>query len=234
MLYTDRGIRVGGRSGSRQHRSQGSGFRMATRFEFLMRPRRSLMRTAWIAGLLASVPVFAVLYWEAVDSDGSMSTVVHTHIAVMVAGLLVYWRQESVFTGITQGALVGNGIFSPVVRVPLEEIHRVEFVQVEPKDPGEPALQFVALDADGRTRFRMRAQYWYLDDLHALADRLGCAGERRDPLTAEDFFDAYPGSAYWFEEHPALRFALGAVGVLGAVLGATALVAAAGMPTFLG
>jgi hypothetical protein len=207
---------------------------MSARFEFLMRPRKSLLRTAWVAGLVGSLPLFAVLYWEAIQSGGSLAVVVHTHIAGMIAGLLVYWRQTSVFTGITGGALVGNGIFSPVVRVPLEEVHRVEFVKVEGKDPGEPALQFVAIDAEGRTRFRMRAQYWRLEDLHALADRLGCAGDRRDPLTAEEFFEAYPGSAYWFEKYPALRFALGAVGVLGAVLGATALVAAAGMPTFLG
>jgi hypothetical protein len=207
---------------------------MATRFEFLMRPRKSLLRTAWIAGLAGSVPVFLVLYWEAVQSGGSLALVVHTHLAVMIAGLLVYWRQKSVFTGIRNGALVGNGIFSPTVAVPLDEIHRVEFVQVESKDPDEPSLQFVALDADGRTRFRMRAQYWHLDDLRALADRLGCAGDRKDPMTTEEFFEAYPGSAYWFEKYPALRFALGAVGVVGAVLGATALVAAAGMPTFLG
>ena len=207
---------------------------MTTRFEFLMRPRKSLLTTAWIAGLVGSLPVFAVLYWEAIQSGGSFAAVVHAHIVVMIAGMLVYWRQRSVFTGITQGALVGNGIFSPLVRVPLDEIQRVEFVKVESKDPGEPALQFVALDADGRTRFRMRAQYWHLDDLRALADRLGCAGDRKDPLTTEEFLGAYPGGAYWFEKYPVLRFALGAVGVIAAVLGATALVAAAGMQTFLG
>ena len=152
----------------------------------------------------------------------------------ILVGLLAYWRQKSVFTGIRNGALVGNGIFSRTVRVPLGDIHRAEFVKVETKDPDEPALQFVALDADGRTRFRMRAHYWHLDDLRALADRLGCAGERRDSMTAEEFFAAYPGSAYWFERYPALRFGLAAVGVMAAVLGATALVAAAGMPTFLG
>ncbi|MDQ4137864.1 MAG: hypothetical protein M3116_03325 [Actinomycetota bacterium] len=207
---------------------------MASRFEFLMRPRRSLLRTAWIAGLVGSVPVFAVLYWQAIQTGGSIMIVVHTHLAVLIAALLTYWRQKSVFTGITQGALVGNGIFSPVVRVPLDEIQRVEFVQVETRDPEEPSLQFLALDVDGRTRFRMRAHYWHLDDLRALADRLGSAGERRDPMTAEEFFEAYPGSAYWFEKYPALRLSLAAVGVVGAVLGATALVAAAGMPTFLG
>jgi hypothetical protein len=212
----------------------GKRFPMATRFEFLMRPRKSLLRTAWIALLVGSVPVFAVLYWEAAQSGGSLLTVVHVHLAIFVLGALTYWRQKSVFTGITDGALVGNGIFSPVVRVPLDEIHRVEFVSVESKDPDEPAVQFVALDASGRTRFRMRAHYWHLEDLRALADRLGCAGDRRDPMTTEEFFEAYPGSAYWFEKYPVLRFALGAAGVVGAVLGATALVAAAGMPTFLG
>jgi hypothetical protein len=207
---------------------------MATRFEFLMRPRKSLTRTAWIALLVGSTTMFAVLYWEAAQPGGSVATVVHTHVGVMIAALLVYWRQRSVFTGITQGVLVGNGIFSPSVRVPLGDIQRVEFVKVESKDPGEPAVQFVALDDQGRTRFRMRASYWHHDDLRALADRLGCAGDGRDPLTTAEFFEAYPGSSYWFEKYPALRFALGAIAVAGAVLGATALVAAAGMPTFLG
>ena len=211
-----------------------SGFRMAERFDFLMRPRTSLLRTAWIALLVGSVPVFAVLYWQAAQAHGSLLTVVHVHLVVMLAGAITYWRQKSVFTGITGGALVGNGIFSPVVRVPLSEIDRVEFVRVETKDPEEPSLQFVAIDADGRTRFRMRGHYWHLEDLRALADRLGCGGERRDPITTEEFFATYPGSAYWFERHPVLRFGLAAMGVLAAVLGATALVAAAGMPTFLG
>ncbi|MFC0681937.1 hypothetical protein ACFFGH_29230 [Lysobacter korlensis] len=207
---------------------------MGERFDFLMRPRRSLLRTAWIALLVGSVPVFAVLYWQATQAHGSLLTVVQVHLVVMLAGLLTYWRQKSVFTGITGGALVGNGIFSPRVRVPLDEIHRVEFVHVESREPDEPSVQFVALDADGRCRFRMRAHYWHMSDLRTLADRLGSAGDRREPLTTEEFFAAYPGSAYWFERHPGLRFTLAAVGVLGAVLGVTALVAAAGMPTFLG
>jgi hypothetical protein len=207
---------------------------MGTQFDFLMRPRRSLLRTAWITLLVGSVPVFGVLYWQAAQTSGSVLTVAEVHVSLMIAAALTYWRQKSVFTGIADGALLGNGIFSPVVRVPLDEIHRVEFVQVETKDPDEPALQFVALDAQGRTRFRMRAAYWHLHDLHAVADRLGCAGDRRDSLTPEEFFTAYPGSAYWFERHPVLRIALAAVGVVVAVLAATVLVAAAGMPTFLG
>jgi hypothetical protein len=192
------------------------------------------MRTAWIALIVGSVPVFAVLYWEAWQAGGSLLTVANVHLAVFLAALALYWRQKSVFAGIADGALIGNGTFSPAVRVPLEEIHRVEFINVESRDPDEPALQFVAIGPDGRTRFRMRAQYWDLDDLRALAGRLGCAGDRTDPLTADEFFEAYPGSAYWFEKHPVLRIVLVAVGVVAAVLGATALVAAAGMPTFLG
>jgi hypothetical protein len=207
---------------------------MAERFEFLMRPRKSLLRTAWVSLVVGSVPVFAVLYWQAAQAHGSLMTVAQVHFVVMLAGLLTYWRQKSVFTGITGGALVGNGIFSPAVRVPLDDIDRVEFVSVETKDPEEPALQFVAIDSEGRTRFRMRAHYWHLSDLRALADRLGCGGERRDPMTSEEFFAAYPGSAYWFERYPVLRYALAAVGVVGGVLAGTALVAAAGMPTFLG
>jgi hypothetical protein len=207
---------------------------MAERFEFLMRPRKSLMRTAWIAFVVGSVPVFAALYWQALNNGVPVHAVVDVHLAVVIAGLLIYWRQKSVYTGITGGALVGNGIFSRTVAVPLDEIHRVEFVKVESRDAEEPAAQFVALDSEGRTRFRMRAQYWHLEDLQALADRLGCAGDRKDPLTTEEFFEAYPGSAYWYEKHPVLRFGLAAVGVLGAVLCVTALVAASGMPTFLG
>jgi hypothetical protein len=206
---------------------------MTTRFDFLIRPRRSLLRTAWISLILGSIPVFGVLYWQAIDSGGSLATVVHVHLAVFAVGLLTYWRQKSVFTGIRDDSLVGNGIFSPTVTVPLDRIRRVEFVRVE--QPGdETACQFVALDADGRTVFRLRAPYWHQDDLLALAERLGGADSRTEPLTPAEFFDAYPGSAYWFERLPALRVGLAAVGILVAVLGVTALLAVAGMPTFFG
>ena len=43
-------------------------------------------------------------------------------VLVLLAGLVTYWRQKSVFTGISKGALVGNGIFSPAVRVPLGDV----------------------------------------------------------------------------------------------------------------
>jgi hypothetical protein len=206
---------------------------MTTRFDFLMRPRRSLMTTAWIALLVGSVPVFVVLYWHAAQEDGSVPGVANVQIGLYVVAALSYWRQKSVFTGIADGALLGNGIFSRTVRVPLDRIHRVVLVKVESRDPDEPHVQFLVLDADGRTLFRMRSQYWVLDDLRALADRLGNVVERRDPLTAEEFSDAYPGSAYWFERYPAVRMVLGAVALLVAVFAVTGLLTLAGMDTFL-
>jgi len=121
-----------------------------------VRPRRSLMTTAFVSIVLTMIPVFGVLYWFAIQ-HGSWMLVFVVHLAVTIACLATHGRQLTVFTAVTETELVGNGIFSPVVRIPLTAIASVVVVPTYIGQSLEPVPQLLVRDAslrhrDGRAR----------------------------------------------------------------------------------
>ncbi len=189
--------------------------RTATRIR--VTPRKALLADALAAVLLGTAPLLGVAYWFA--SSRGFVPLVHVASALVIATILVLGaRQLRVFCAVTETHLVGNGIFTPVVRVPLEQIHEVQLVPTWLGAAPDPVHQLVALDADGRTLFRMRGNYWHDEDLAAVAAALPVRTERvAEAMTVRDFLRAYPGAAFWFERHAAVK---GSVILLAVVAGA--------------
>ena len=183
-----------------------------THTHVLVRPRRSLLTTAVISGTVAFVPVFGVLYWFAIQHD-SWQAVAMVNIVVVLIGVALIVRQLSVHCEVTATELRGNGIFTPLVRVPLSRIHSALLVPTYVGQAPEAVTQLLVRDARGRRLFRMRGNFWNPGDLQAVADampvRVGIVDE---PIALSEFFRHYPGSAYWFEDKPGLRiFLIGAL-----------------------
>ena len=184
----------------------------------LVRPRRSLMRTAFISVVLGMLPIFAVLYWFG-SRNGSWPIVLCVHSALVVASLLTLVRQLRVFSAVSATELSGNGIFSPVERIPLGAIASVTLVPTYVGQVPEPVQQLLALDARGHTLFRMRGNFWHPGDLTAIATAIPVPSTVvKEPIGIQEFFDTYPGSAYWFENNPALRVGI-VIGAIAIVLG---------------
>ena len=193
-----------------------------------VRPRRSLLRTGFISIVLAMVPVFGVLYWFSIE-HGSWLVVFVVHVIVSLAALAVMVRQTMVHSAVTETELIGNGIFSPMVRVPLDSIAKVDLIETYVGQAPESVTQLLVRDADGKRLFRMRGGFYPPGALQQIAAALPVKAETTsEPIGLTEFFRTYPGSAYWFEHRPVLR-----VVVFGLAL-AIAIALAAWVMTILG
>jgi len=188
---------------------QERGFWLASAdYSFLVRPKRSLIRTGVISFFLASLPVFAVLYWYTAAHD-VWCDILGAQIVLFLACLALWWRQTTVFSAVTPTEMVGRGIFSPLVHVPLASVASVSLVPVFGSNADDTTTQLVALNADGVCLWRMRGQYWHDGDLQAFADAVGRpVTVESAPLNQREFFEFYPGAEYWFENSLPVRVAL--------------------------
>ncbi len=193
-----------------------------------VRPRRSLITTGFISVVLAMIPLFGVLYWFSIEHD-SWFLVFIVHAIVTVLCLLVVVRQLTVYSAVTKTDLVGRGIFSPLIRVPLDKVGAVHLVETYVGQAPEPVTQLLVTDDDGRRLFRMRGNFYREGDLKAIAAALPVKAQVvAEPIGITEFFRSYPGSAYWFEHRPILWIVVFAVSV------ALALALAAWVLTILG
>ena len=191
----------------------------------LVRPRRSLVSTAFISIVLGMLPVFGVLYWFGIEHD-TWGLVLVAHVAIIVVCIAALFRQMTVFTAVSATELSGSGIFSPTERIPLERIASVTIVPTYVGQAPDPVQQVLVRDAAGNRLFRMRGNFWHPGDLKAIAEALPVAATIvREPISMREFFRLYPGSAYWFENRPAVRVGAGVLGVIVAV-GISALILA--------
>ncbi|MDQ1555021.1 MAG: hypothetical protein QOI02_23 [Actinomycetota bacterium] len=197
----------------------------------LIRPKRSLLRTAVLTFWITSVPVFGVLYWFGA-LQGTWRTVIVIHVVVAVVSALLYWRQLTVYSGVTPRHIEGRGIFSPLESVPLTQVDSVVMVPVYGGSTADTALQLVTLDERGRCVYRMRGQFWHTDDLRRFAKALG-RGLVEEPIAIneEEFFERYPGSEYWFENSALIRWVGIIVLTLVVGLAAIGLMALVGLPS---
>ena len=202
----------------------------ATATTVLVRPRRSLMTTAFFSIVLAMIPVFGVLYWFAAQ-HGSWWLVFVVHLAITVACLATLGRQLTVYTAVTGTELIGRGIFSPMLRVPLSDIAFVDLVPTYIGQSPDAVPQLLVRDASGARLFRMRGSFWSADDLAAVADALPVPTTTvHEPMSIREFYRTYPGSAYWFQNRPALWIVVVALAVAAAVAVATWVMTIFGVP----
>lgn len=202
----------------------------AQRIRMRIRPKHSLLSNAFASILLGTTPIFAVVYWFT-STHGGMGIAIAAHACVIAVGLLLLWRQLRVFCAITDDELIGNGIFTPLVRVKLDGIRRVQLVPSYLGAATEPVLQLLVTGADGRRIFRMRGNFWHEHELRAFVAALPVPAEEvREAISTREFFTAYPGSAYWFENRRPLQVAIVAVAVLASLAAAVWIMGALGLP----
>lgn len=202
----------------------------ATAERVRIRPKFSLLSNAFAAIVLGTAPIIGVAFWFA-STRGGIELVTIAAILVLAGGLLLLWRQLSVYCAITDTELRGNGIFSPMVRVKLADIREVELIPTYLGAAPDPALQLLVTGDNGKRLFRMRGNFYHRAELRAFAAALPVPAETvAEPMSLQDFFRAYPGAAYWFENRRPLQVAILTVAVLLALAAAVAIMSALGLP----
>lgn len=195
-----------------------------------VRPESSLLGDAFAAIVLGTTPIFAVVYWFT-SSHGGMVLALAAHAGVIALGLLLLWRQLHVFCAVVDDELIGNGIFTPLVRVKLASIRKVQLMPTYLGAAPDPVLQLLVTGDEGRRLFRMRGNFWHDGDLRELAAALPVpVEETREAITMREFFTGYPGSAYWFENRRPLQVAVLAVAMLAALATAVWIMNLLGLP----
>lgn len=193
-------------------------------------PRRSLLVSALVSIVVVLVPVSAVLYWFAIPR-GQGPWIALMQAIVVVAAVILLFRQLTVDTVVADGELRGRGIFSPMVRVPLEKIASVDIVPVYVGQSPETVPQLLVRDAAGRRLFRLRGTFWHASDIAKVTEALPVPARMApEPMAAAEFFAAYPGSAYWFENRPWLIAGLLALVIAACVGIAIGVMVLLGMP----
>jgi hypothetical protein len=118
-----------------------------------------------------------------------------------------------------------------MVRVPLTEIAKVDLVPVYVGQSPETVPQLLVRDADGARLFRLRGTYWHTGDLETIANALPVPTTvAAEPMSVSEFFVAYPGSAYWFEDRPWLVAGMLAVVIAVCIAIAWGIMTLFGMP----
>jgi hypothetical protein len=193
-------------------------------------PRRSLLLSALVSILLVLLPISGVLYWFAIPR-GQGGWVVLAQAIVVVASFGLLFRQLTVDTVVANGELRGRGIFSPMERVPLDRIAAVDLVEVYIGQSTETVPQLLVRDAEGKRLFRLRGTFWHTGDLEKVASALPVPTTvAPEPMTISEFFAAYPGSAYWFENRPWLTAGLVTIAVACAIAIVAGIMTLFGMP----
>jgi hypothetical protein len=136
-----------------------------------------------------------------------------------------------VHSAVSESELFGNGIFTPMVRVPLDRIASVLLVETYVGQAPEAVTQLLVRDAAGRRLFRMRGNFYEDGALQKIAAALPVTPTVvSEPVNLTDFFRSYPGSAYWFEHRPILRIVVFIVALVAALAIAAWVMTILGMP----
>lgn len=193
-------------------------------------PRRSLLVSALVSIMVVLIPVSGVLFWFAIPR-GQGGWVVLAQAIVVGAALTLLFRQLTVDTVVADGELRGRGIFSPMDRVRLTDIAQVDLVHVYIGQSLETVPQLLVRDAQGCRVYRLRGTFWHPGDLEKVAAALPVPlTVAPEPMPVSEFFEAYPGSAYWFENRPWLVAALVAIAIAAGVGLAVGIMTLFGMP----
>lgn len=188
-----------------------------------VRPRSGLLGVGVLTLLVVTAPLYGVFYWFAV-ARGLVWQTLAGHVVITLLAVAVGFRQLALVVEVRDGRLRGNGICTPMVQVELSQIAHVDLVATYVGLRPGPVQQLLVRDAQGRRLFRMRGNFWPESTLSEVAAVLPVpATVVSEPIDLAEFFRRYPGSAYWFENRPAVT----AVGIVAGVALVAALAAGA-------
>jgi hypothetical protein len=195
-------------------------------YVLVLRPRVDLMRTGLLSYLLLSIPLFGALYFLSVPNGPWNVALVFQLLSLVLVGL-AFIKYRRTYIGVTPDSLEERGFFTRLVSIPLAGVHSAVLVETYRSSSAETVHQLLLSGLDGQRMLRMRGAFWHEATMRQLVATLGIpVTERNDAITKKTFFTEYPGSAYWYENRPAIAILASAGGlivILGLILGLMAM-----------
>jgi len=195
-----------------------------------LRPRRGLLWSGVFVLVIVPLPVVATLItlgmpngsWPIARIGGVIS------IVVFFIGLHLFRTTEIVISA-TQ--ITERGFFSRTVCTPISAVNSLVLVHTFSISSSETLPQLIVRNDRNDRILRMRGAFWSEQTMREAAAAIGSPLEEPvDALTSRQFFEQYSGSAYWFENQPALGVAIAAVIGLACIGGVLGLMSLLGLP----
>lgn len=203
-------------------------------FVVKVHPRRSLVRNGVLSYVLLSLPLFGTLYFFSTSSAVWFS-VFSVHMLTLGIAALVYLRFTAVFIGVTSTAIYERGFLGRQREMCVAKVATAALVYTYRSSSTESSPQLLVRCTDNNRVLRMRGIFWSEADMRSVAAVITSSAaivldERTEPVTARTFFAEYPGSAYWFENRPAVIVAAVIVTLLAALALVLGFMAFMGIP----
>ncbi|WP_210480349.1 hypothetical protein [Naasia sp. SYSU D00948] len=162
--------------------------------------------TATAAISLTVLPPFLALYWLTIPT-GDWMLVLAIHAVTLAVVIPATLRVRHAVIEIDEHEVRERGYFGRLVVTPRADIGSVLVVPVLAGSTLDSSVQLFVLDREGRTRVRMRGQYWSEEALTAVEHAFDVPVKRVPaPITRRELRARYGPNLYWHERHPALTF----------------------------
>jgi hypothetical protein len=165
----------------------------------VVRPRPSLAAAGWLSFLLVSVPLYGALYWLASQNDRILPVAI-SQAVVIVFVAVCFVRYRRVSFEIDDENVIERHFMRRDEITPLSMIATIVFAETYRSSSADTLPQLLALDGNNKRLLRMRGQFWTSEEMRRFAGAVKKRTMTLDgPLSQEEFFEAYPGTAFWYE-----------------------------------
>lgn len=170
-------------------------------------PDRRLARSGVLAVLLVSLPIFGMLFFLGLD-DGVWPVAIGGELLCLIATGIALVRFFGTFVEVTETTIEEREFLGRRTSTPRAEVHSVVLARTYRSSSSDSTPQLIVRGASGRRILRMRGYFWAEELISEVAAAIEVPVVRpHEPMSAKDFFADYPGSAYWFEDRPAVAVA---------------------------
>ena len=187
-----------------------------------LRPRLGLLLSGVLVLIIVPLPIVATLITLGVPGGSWPIALICGAISIVVffTGLYLFHTTEIV---ISSTRITERGFFSRSTSTPISAVNSLVLAHTFRTSSSETLPQLIVRNDRNERILRMRGIFWTEQTIREAAAAIGSPLEEPvDAVTSRQFFEKYPGSAYWFENRRGLGIAIVAViglSCIGVVLG---------------
>ncbi|WP_354568039.1 hypothetical protein [Glaciihabitans sp. UYNi722] len=195
-----------------------------------VRPKPALIRSGLLTLLIVPLPIFTALLFLGLP-NGSWPVAVYGEIFCVLLCGIGFLLFRATFVGVTATTIVERSFFGARTISLTADVASMVLVHTYSTSTAETLPQLIVRDREGVRLLRLRGIFWTEESMRAVATSI--EGELELPteaITADEFFERYPGSAYWFENRPVVAAIAGALVITAGVAIVLGLMLLLGLP----
>ena len=169
-----------------------------------LRPRRALLWSGVLVLIIVPLPIVATLVTLGVPNRSWPIALISGAISIVLffTGLYLFLTTEIV---ISSTQITERGFFSRSTSTPISAVNSLVLAHTLSTSSNETLPQLIVRNDRNERILRMRGIFWTEQTMREAAAAIGSPLEEpAEAVTSRQFFEQYPGSAYWFENRRGL------------------------------